>query len=184
MEVGVLLSMVKVTGNFAQGKRVYPVQSITCNCTGKPLPCATLHTLTMILCKVAHGSRQVGVLWPPEYDMNFQLQPGTLEAFAMFLQFLQRPCEQQKRDSNDCGLACVNAAATLVGGRRLNREDCGAIIPESRRRASGKVSEVRGGRRKGSATLHRFIVILCNVRAQCPEATLNRNMVILCEVTF
>jgi hypothetical protein len=58
----------------------------------------------------------------------------------MFLQFLQRPCEQQKRGSNDRGLACVNAAATLVGGRRLSREDCGAIIPEPRRRASGKVS--------------------------------------------
>jgi hypothetical protein len=39
-----------------------------------------------------------------------------------------KPCEQQKRGSNDCGLACVNAAATLVGGRLLSREDCGAII--------------------------------------------------------
>jgi hypothetical protein len=48
---------------------------------------------------------------------------------------VQKPCEQQNRGSNECGLACVNAAATLVGGRRLSREDCSATIagiaPES-----------------------------------------------------
>jgi hypothetical protein len=72
------------------------VQSITCNHTGKPFPCATLHTLTMILsCEVAQGPRQVGVLCPPKYDMNFQLQPGTLEAFAMLLQFLQQQQQAQ-----------------------------------------------------------------------------------------
>jgi hypothetical protein len=33
-----------------------------------------------------------------------------------------KPCEQQKSGSNDCGLACVNAAATQVGGRLLSRD--------------------------------------------------------------
>jgi hypothetical protein len=100
----VLLSKVEVTGNFAQAKKVrYPVQSITCNHTGKPFPCATLHTLTMILsCEVVQGPRQVGVLCPPKYDMNFQLQPGTLEAFAMLLQFLQQQQQAQ--------LALINLA--------------------------------------------------------------------------
>jgi hypothetical protein len=63
-----------------------------------------------------------------------------------------QPCEQQKRGSNNCGLACVNAAATLVGGRRLTREDCGAIIlgiaPENVEIAPENVGEGVGKSRR------------------------------------
>jgi IS1 family transposase len=46
------------------------------------------------------------------------------------VKMVSRDCPQQGRHSNDCGLSCINVAASLTGTLPLTREECAHIILE------------------------------------------------------